>query len=223
VPPQRVAHRLRLPYPCAPSTEPTIRKLLAEAPRPFSVLNPGTPFSPSHEGAWEIACLPEVPPSGFGYPLGGVSPKDPRGCLSTLSRSWDFPFRAFLLSGDLGSRFREPFPSCTSCEDLLSLRRVLQGLTPARKAVSLLAPRTINPGRNRLLSWGSGPPRFSPRSTEAKSISLSTFPSRPSPEPAFPQASARTSGYRGTNAAAFPPERGADLPGLSHRRLRPTS
>jgi hypothetical protein len=65
--PTRVLRRLN------PRSENASPKLLAPSAFPgFS--NPSFHLS---RGVWEIANLPEVPPPAFGYPLGGVSFKNP--------------------------------------------------------------------------------------------------------------------------------------------------
>lgn len=61
-----------------------------------------------------LPCFSEEPPSGFGYPLGGVSRSQPWKFLN-LQRSWDSLFRALFLFHD-----RRKFPVLLSTPALFS-------------------------------------------------------------------------------------------------------
>jgi len=142
------------PYRRAPSTKPTLRMLLASAPCPFGIFEIHGPFfSPlaKRRRSWPLSS--EVPSSGFGYPLDGVSPVYPRGSLSTPNAPGVSPSK-LSSSPVVESRSPQIPPLLHFRKKPLGLSRVLQGLPPTEKAGSLFAPRRINPGRDPVLSWG---------------------------------------------------------------------
>jgi hypothetical protein len=120
-----------------------------------------------------LPCLPEVPPSGFGYPPGGVSA--PRSVEASFSsrRPWASPFRAFILPGDR----EEGFPSSPSAPALSrqtfpAWRWSSGGLIPPRKPCPLLLPWMFTPGRGLVLSWASRPFGLSrPKNRSRRSLS----------------------------------------------------
>jgi hypothetical protein len=129
-----------------------------------------------------LPCLPEVPPSGFGYPPGGVSA--PRSVEASFSsrRPWASPFRAFILPGDR----EEGFPSSPSAPALSrqtfpAWRWSSGGLIPPRKPCPLLLPWMFTPGRGLVLSWASRPFGLSRPKNRSRGLSP-----RISPLPFFP-------------------------------------
>jgi len=126
------------PYRRAPSTEPTLRKRLAEAPRPYSISEIETPFfSPLAKRRKNMPGPSEVPSSGFGYPLDDVSSLDPRGSLSTL-HALGVPPSELFSSPAVEPPFPKIPPRLHFRKKPVSLFRVLPRFPPTGKAKSLL-------------------------------------------------------------------------------------
>ena len=102
---------LPLSYRRAPSTAPTLGRRLAEATRPYSMskfLGPST--APLTRCPGNIPGSPEVPPSGFGYPLDGVSSKNPWKPLSASNALGVPSPELYLFFRDRVSSFPEALP-----------------------------------------------------------------------------------------------------------------
>jgi hypothetical protein len=128
-----------------------------------------------------LPCFQEDPPSGFGYPLGGLrfstleSLFQPPTLMGFTLQSFNLPF-----SGRSGVSLT-PFRSCAFLHNLISHAPALQRLDPTKKAEPFVATRRISPGQGRMLSWAFQPPRLSSLTNGLKSISLSKLPSHPYP------------------------------------------
>jgi len=71
-----------------------------------------------------------------------------------FQRSWVSPFRAFHSFPVIGFPFPETLSApALPCITSAALHRRLSGFLPPEKLYPLLATRTVNPGRGRLLSW----------------------------------------------------------------------
>jgi hypothetical protein len=144
------------------------------------------PFSSSAFWADVLQVLPspqEAPPSGFGYPHGGLR-FSILGSLFQLPTLMGFALQSFrLLFSGRNKVSSVPLRSCAFLHNLIGHAPALQRIHPTKKAEPLVATRGINPGRDRMLSWAFKPPRFSPFMVGSESISLSKLPSRPYPSP----------------------------------------
>jgi hypothetical protein len=189
---------------------------------PFSISGPRRPFfrsAGSRSVRKALPCLPEVPPSGFGYPPGGVSAPRPVGASFSSRRPWASPFRAFILPGDR----EEGFPSSPSAPALSrqtfpAWRRSLGGLIPPRKPCPLLLPWMFIPGRGLVLSWAFRPFRLSLPKNPRRGFSPRSHPSRSFPRTALRPNGSGTPGVSGSPGPASPSEEGAGPYGLFHRR-----
>jgi len=102
---------LLLPYRCAPSTAPTLRKHLAEAARPYSMFRfPGPSSAPLTRCPGNVPGSPKVPSSGFGYPLDGVSSKNPWKPLSASNAPGVPSSELYLFLRDRAFRFPKALP-----------------------------------------------------------------------------------------------------------------
>lgn len=130
------ACRLPTRVPCRqnPRSESSSPKLLAPSAFPGS-LEPF--FSPPYGGVRKVASLPKVPSPGFGYPLDGLSPNDPRGPLSAPN-ALGIPSPEPSSSAVVRSPFPGIAPFLHSSRKPPGLRPVLQGLPPTSEARSLL-------------------------------------------------------------------------------------
>jgi hypothetical protein len=125
-------------YRRARSIEPTLPTHLAEAPCPFSIFGIPEPFfSPLTKRRRRLPPFSEVPPSGFGYPLDGVSPENPRGPLSAPNAPGVPPPEP-----SSSPVVESGFPQTPSLLPLrkkpTSFSRRLQGFPPTEEAESLL-------------------------------------------------------------------------------------
>jgi hypothetical protein len=117
----------------------------ADGPSPF--------FRFSRNVRKRLPFLPEDPPAGFGYPLGGLRPFHPWKRFS-FQRSGAFPFRAFIPAAIVWK-----FPSTFSAFALYSKTVFGFGAAPERfdpAIEAVLLSRRIRPGRSRMLSWACG-------------------------------------------------------------------
>jgi hypothetical protein len=110
---------------------------------PYSICGPKRPscHSPLPKSVWKtVPSLPEVPHSGFGYPLCGVSHSKPRKPLSVPNALGLRPTKpcSFLMI-ESPSRMTLSVHAL-SHETLTDLIPALQRLNPTRKAVPLLLP-----------------------------------------------------------------------------------
>jgi hypothetical protein len=127
-----------------------------------------------------LPCLPKVPPSGFGYPLGGLTAPRFLGSLFQLPTLMGFPLRSFAPLRWSVAGLPASFRPCAFLQNLPGLGPALRRLDPTQKPCSFLLPRGLTSGRNLLLPWALGPLRLSLRFSQAESFSLPTFPSRSS-------------------------------------------
>jgi hypothetical protein len=99
-----------------------------------------------------VPCTPEVPPAGFGYPLGGVSLLGPLEVSFNLQRSWASPYRAFFLSDDRTTLSNRSLRSCAFPQNLPALYRRSSGLVPSEKRSPLASlDSSSRPGSHALL------------------------------------------------------------------------
>jgi hypothetical protein len=102
--------------------------------------------------------LPEVPPSGFGYPLGGVSCPNP---WKPLSASHALGLRPSELSSSPVIRRKvslHPFPPrLFPVKPSRPGGGAIGGFIPPEKPCPLLLPWVFTPGRGLMLSWALGP------------------------------------------------------------------
>jgi hypothetical protein len=166
-----------------------------------------------------LPCLPEVPPSGFGYPPGGVSTPRPVEASFSFRRSWASPFRALILPSDR----EEGFPSSPSAPALSrqtypAWQWSLGGLIPPRKPCPLLLPWMFTPGRGLMLSWAFRPFGLSRPKNPRRGFSPQPHPSRSFPRTALQPPGSGTSGVSGSSGLASPSEEDAGPFGLFHRR-----
>jgi hypothetical protein len=92
----------------------------------------------------------DVPPSGFGYPLGGFLPPSPGRLCFTPAALMGFTLRSFLLAGRSPERFRPDAPTCRFSTRFTNRRSggparaaAAPGVFPFRE--SLARRRAINP------------------------------------------------------------------------------
>jgi apolipoprotein N-acyltransferase len=99
-----------------------------------------------------LPCLRKAPPTGFGYPLGGL-------CFSILGGLFQPPTLMgftlqsfFLFFSGRACVSADPFRSCAFLHNLLGHAPALQRLAPTKKAEPLVALRGISSDRGRMLS-----------------------------------------------------------------------
>jgi hypothetical protein len=101
-PPQRLRLNVAACLFCGWSTPPAaLTSASLELPCPTAFSGSARPSSPPpvRRGVWEmLPVIPDVPPSGFGYPLGGVSKTDPRRSFSTTNAHGLRPSELFSIS-----------------------------------------------------------------------------------------------------------------------------
>jgi hypothetical protein len=166
-----------------------------------------------------LPCLPEVPPSGFGYPPDGVSTPRPVDASFSLRRSWASPFRAFLLPSDREKGFpSSPSAPALSRQTYPAWQWSLGGLIPPRKPCPLLLPWMFTPGRGLMLSWAFRPFGLSRPKNPRRGFSPQPHPSRSFPRTALQPPGSGTSGVSGSSGLASPSEEDAGPFGLFHRR-----
>jgi hypothetical protein len=165
-------------------------------------------FAPPFDEASGRLCSahPEVPSSGFGYPLDGISSPN-LGCIFQRPTLLGFTLQSFrFLSDDQISVSRNPSAYALPCITSAALHRRLSGLLPPEKLYPLLATQNVNPGRGRLLSWALRLSRYSLFFGGLKRISLSKLPSCPYSRRYSRTAASWTSGFYVRRRSAFPPK-----------------
>jgi hypothetical protein len=180
--------------------------------RPFFA--PGSPQTSRRP----LPCLRKVPPSGFGYPLDGVSSIHPGKPLSAPNAPGLRPSKPCSSPGVESRLSPDSLRSGALSANLKGLRPALQRLDPPKEAVLLCAPRRFSSGRRLLLSWAFQPLRLSLKPVDRKSVSLLRFPSRPFSTHSPSEAASRD--LRGSSRPARHfPSQGAGLSGLLANRL----
>jgi len=127
-------------YRCALSTGPTNSESSSlKLPAPTAFADWRTPFcAPSRRRPDSLPCHPEVPPTGFGYPLGGVSRFNPWELISSPNAPGVHLPELHPLRWSENS-FPFSVRPCTFRIDRPSLYVVLRRLYPTVRAVSLTA------------------------------------------------------------------------------------
>jgi hypothetical protein len=171
-------------------------------------------FTPFRERPAGVARPTGVPPTGFGYPLGGISARN-LGSIFQPPTLMGFALQSFPPARRSGIDFSNPLPLSRFLAKPYGLTPAPQRFHPTGPAAPL-APRMINPGLGRLLSWAfglSGSPSVGP---------LGKHLSSPNPSRSFLRATL-PSPARGAPGAALPTAwlspsvEGAGPSGLSHR------
>jgi hypothetical protein len=169
-PSSNLSRRLRR-YPTSTSLELPGPTAFADAKALFCA-----PLSGSVREA--LPSFSEVPHTGFGYPLCGVSTSHPRKHLSAPNTHGLRPSKLFS-SPAIDQLFRTDLSApAFSYKTLSGLVSTLQRLAPAEEAVLLIATRRVNSGRSRVLSWALRPLGRSPLLNPGISIFLIPVPSR---------------------------------------------
>jgi hypothetical protein len=204
-------------------SNPPSQRTSLKLPAPSASSGFPSPFSRPLRSVGE-ACLPSPKsrPQGLAT-LSTVSAPKIREGLFQPPTLLGFPLQSLPPLPWSSPGFPKPHPSCPCGKNPPAFPGGFRDFLPPKKPSPFCAPRRINPGRDPVLSWGFAPPRSSPDPVEEKSLSLFSFPSRPSSQNAFQRLVPQASGFSVRNRLASPPVGGADLPGVSHRRPDPTS
>jgi len=161
-------------YRCAPSTTPTLEKLLAEAPCPFSISGPLDPSLRPLRGVWGTYLAPQKSrPQGLAT-LSTASAPRTLGSLSQLPTLLGFPLQSFLSSPVIGpSVSPRTFPSCTSSKNLPASRLCSRGFLPPEKLGLSTPPEGLVRGETICspeVPGPSGPPPARPRKRASPSF-----------------------------------------------------
>ena len=144
---------------------------------PFSISGFKSPFFHLSQGVWKtLPSLPEVSPSGFGYPLDVLSPSNPRKPLSAPNTLGLAPSK---LSSYKVIEKRFPFSLPLLRLDLKPPRPKLLASTAFPHSASRIPsrPRRFNPGRDPCSLGFPVSGALPPSTTDSKSLSPN-LPSR---------------------------------------------
>jgi hypothetical protein len=146
-PPSRLSPSSATFHACPRSTQEPCKRYLASVIVPYSIFKRSNPFFhlTFARRLESISGFQEVPPSGFGYPLGEISPTV-QGSFFQLPTLMGFTLRSFAPEGRSKDSFQSFIRSCTFMRNLLGLALVLQRLIPDVPAVPLYDPEGLVPG-----------------------------------------------------------------------------
>jgi len=166
-----------------------------------------------------LPCFPEVPPSGFGYPPGGVSNPDPWEPFSAPDAHGLHPSE-LSSSPVIGKKVSLPlFRPGSFPPNLPGLAAELWAASPHRRSRAPSCFPGSLPRGGAACSPGRSDLSGSPARRTGGGVSLpDPHPSRSFPRTALRPDGSGTSGVCGSPGPASPPEEGAGPFGLSHRR-----